>query len=230
LGRRIYGDGAITPAISVLSALEGVEQITPSLTPWVIYGAVAILVALFALQPLRTARIGRAFGPVMLIWFGVMAAMGIYGVLQYPSVLVAINPDYGLKYLASGGLTGFLVLGGVFLCVTGAEGMYWSIPYSDRRLPAVTLSEVNATSKRLHAVGERNVNQRQIFASIDEQRALVQQAVSTTKRARQEQERTARSLRGAPGGCSPRPSEATSLPLEEEAGPILPYPVEEWTT
>ncbi|CAH2406105.1 potassium transporter Kup [Mesorhizobium escarrei] len=120
----IYGDGAITPAISVLSALEGVEQVMPSLTPWVICGAVAILVALFALQPLGTTRIGKSFGSVMLIWFCVMAAMGIYGILQYPGVLVAINPCYGLKYLASGGLAGFLVLGGVFLCVTGAEALY----------------------------------------------------------------------------------------------------------
>ena len=120
----IYGDGAITPAISVLSALEGVEQVTPSLKPWVLYGAVAILVALFTLQPLGTTLIGRSFGPVMLIWFGVMAAMGIRGILQYPGVLVAINPYYGLNYLASGGLTGFLVLGGVFLCVTGAEALY----------------------------------------------------------------------------------------------------------
>lgn len=120
----IYGDGAITPAISVLSALEGVEQVTPSLTPWVLYGAVFILVALFALQPLGTARIGRSFGPVMLVWFAVMAAMGIYGILQHPGVVVAINPYYGLKYLASGGLAGFLVLGGVFLCVTGAEALY----------------------------------------------------------------------------------------------------------
>lgn len=120
----IYGDGAITPAISVLSALEGVEQVTPSLTPWVVYGAVFILVALFALQPLGTARIGRSFGPVMLVWFGVMAAMGIYGILQHPGVVAAINPSYGLKYLASGGIGSFLVLGGVFLCVTGAEALY----------------------------------------------------------------------------------------------------------
>lgn len=120
----IYGDGAITPAISVLSALEGMEQVTPSLTPWVLYGAVFILVALFALQPLGTARIGRAFGPIMLFWFGVMAAMGIYGILHHTAVLVAINPYYGLKYLASGGWAGFLVLGGVFLCVTGAEALY----------------------------------------------------------------------------------------------------------
>ena len=120
----IYGDGAITPAISVLSALEGMEQIAPSLQTWVLPVAVAILVALFALQPQGTARIGRAFGPIMLIWFVVMALLGIYGILRHPTVFVALNPIYGLNYLANGDGTGFLVLGGVFLCVTGAEALY----------------------------------------------------------------------------------------------------------
>jgi len=120
----IYGDGAITPAISVLSALEGVEQSVPSLTPYILPTAVAILVALFALQPQGTSRIGRAFGPIMLAWFVVMAALGIYGIVQHAGIVAAINPLYGLKFLASGGLKGFLVLGGVFLCVTGAEALY----------------------------------------------------------------------------------------------------------
>ena len=120
----IYGDGTITPAISVLSALEGLKQVTPALAPWVLPGAVAILVALFAIQPLGTARIGRMFGPVMLVWFVAMAAMGIYGIAQHPAIAAALNPLYGLKYLASGGMTSFLVLGAVFLCVTGAEALY----------------------------------------------------------------------------------------------------------
>jgi len=120
----IYGDGAITPAISVLSALEGFEQAAPGLTPYVLPAAVIILVALFAIQPQGTARIGRAFGPVMLAWFVVMALLGIYGVAQHPSIVAAVNPLYGLRYLFSGGLTSFLVLGGVFLCVTGAEALY----------------------------------------------------------------------------------------------------------
>jgi KUP system potassium uptake protein len=120
----IYGDGAITPAISVLSALEGFEQAAPGLTPYVLPAAVVILVALFAIQPQGTARIGRAFGPVMLTWFVVMAVLGIYGILQHPTILAAIDPLYGLQYLFSGGLTSFLVLGGVFLCVTGAEALY----------------------------------------------------------------------------------------------------------
>jgi KUP system potassium uptake protein len=120
----IYGDGAITPAISVLSALEGFEQAAPGLTPYVLPTAVVILIALFAIQPLGTARIGRAFGPIMLAWFVVMAILGIYGIAQHPSIVAAINPIYGLRFLFSSGLTSFLVLGGVFLCVTGAEALY----------------------------------------------------------------------------------------------------------
>ena len=120
----IYGDGAITPAISVLSALEGMEQVAPSLQTYVLPAAVVILLALFVVQPQGTARIGRAFGPVMLTWFVVMALLGIYGILRHPAVFAALNPIYGVSYLVDGGATGFLVLGGVFLCVTGAEALY----------------------------------------------------------------------------------------------------------
>ena len=120
----IYGDGAITPAISVLSALEGVEQIAPSLQTYVLPAATVILLALFAVQPFGTAKIGRAFGPIMLMWFAAIAALGVSGILQHPSVFAAVDPRYGLHYLLSGGSEGFLVLGGVFLCVTGAEALY----------------------------------------------------------------------------------------------------------
>jgi len=120
----IYGDGAITPAISVLSALEGLAIATPQVEPYIVPAAVAILVLLFAIQPLGTARIGRAFGPVMTVWFITIAVLGIYGILKHPSVLAAINPLYGLRYLFSGGSGAFLVLGAVFLCVTGAEALY----------------------------------------------------------------------------------------------------------
>ena len=120
----IYGDGTITPAISVLSALEGMEQIAPSLQPYVLPASIAVLFALFVVQPLGTAKIGRAFGPVMFVWFAVIAALGVYGITRHPSVVAAINPLYGIKYLATGGAKGFLVLGGVFLCVTGAEALY----------------------------------------------------------------------------------------------------------
>jgi KUP system potassium uptake protein len=120
----IYGDGAITPAISVLSALEGLNMATPALQPYVVPAAVVILLALFAIQSQGTAAIGRFFGPIMLLWFGVMAVMGISGIVQHPSVFAALNPVYGLHYLFSHGATGFLVLGAVFLCVTGAEALY----------------------------------------------------------------------------------------------------------
>ena len=120
----IYGDGAITPAISVLSALEGLKIVTPAVDSYIVPAAVAILVALFALQPLGTARIGRAFGPVMTVWFLTIAALGVYGILKHPGVLAAINPVYGFRYLVSGGSGAFLVLGAVFLCVTGAEALY----------------------------------------------------------------------------------------------------------
>ena len=120
----IYGDGAITPAISVLSALEGVQIAAPGLQPVVLPAAVVILVALFAIQPLGTAKIGRAFGPIMALWFVTIAALGVWGIAQHPGVLAAVNPLHGLTFLFSGGATSFLVLGGVFLCVTGAEALY----------------------------------------------------------------------------------------------------------
>ena len=120
----IYGDGAITPAISVLSAIEGLKLVEPTLQPFVLPITVGILLALFAVQRVGTAKIGRAFGPIMAIWFVTMAALGIWGIAQHPAVLYALNPYYGLSYLFHSGFTGFMVLGGVFLCVTGAEALY----------------------------------------------------------------------------------------------------------
>ena len=120
----IYGDGAITPAISVLSALEGLNIATPALKPYVVPAAMAILVALFAIQPQGTARIGKAFGPIMCLWFLSIAVLGVAGIARRPGVLAALNPLYGLRYLFSNGYASFLVLGGVFLCVTGAEALY----------------------------------------------------------------------------------------------------------
>jgi KUP system potassium uptake protein len=120
----IYGDGAITPAISVLSALEGLDIALPALHPYVLSAAVAILIALFAIQPMGTSRIGKAFGPIMGLWFLSIAALGLWGVAQHPAVLAALNPILGLHYLFSHGYASFLVLGGVFLCVTGAEALY----------------------------------------------------------------------------------------------------------
>jgi len=120
----IYGDGAITPAISVLSALEGLNIATPAIQPYVLPTAVAVLLALFAIQPQGTARIGRTFGPIMLLWFLSLAMLGIWGIMQDPSVIFAVDPRHALRYLFSGDAGAFLVLGGVFLCVTGAEALY----------------------------------------------------------------------------------------------------------
>ncbi|MCK7450262.1 potassium transporter Kup [Enterobacter chengduensis] len=120
----IYGDGAITPAISVLSALEGLEMVFPESQPYILPLTVAVLLALFLIQPFGTARIGKIFGPVMAVWFLAIAALGVRGIVQHPSVLLALNPAYGIAFLFSNGYTSFLVLGGVFLCVTGAEALY----------------------------------------------------------------------------------------------------------
>ena len=120
----IYGDGAITPAISVLSALEGLSMATPVFQPYIVPTAVAILIGLFAFQRQGTSRIGRTFGPIMAVWFLCIAVLGVWGIAQHPAVLLAIDPRYGLIYLLSNGTRGFLALGGVFLCVTGAEALY----------------------------------------------------------------------------------------------------------
>jgi KUP system potassium uptake protein len=120
----IYGDGAITPAISVLSALEGLTISAQSLAPYVLPTAVVILVILFSIQSRGSGSIGRAFGPVMLLWFLVIAALGIFGIWRHPTVLRAINPLWAMSYLYDGGWHAFAVLGGVFLCVTGAEALY----------------------------------------------------------------------------------------------------------
>src|SRR5258708_11104665 len=120
----IYGDGAITPAISVLSALEGLTIATPVVQPYVVPTAVAILIGLFAFQPQGTSRIGRTFGPIMTVWFLCIAVLGVWGIARHPAVLLAIDPRYGLTYLFSSGAGGFLALGGVFLFVTGAAALF----------------------------------------------------------------------------------------------------------
>src|SRR3984957_11506660 len=120
----IYGEGDIKPTISVLWALEGLDTPAPAVHHYVVPAAVVILLALFAVQPLGTSRIGAAFGPIMLLWFVVIGALGLWGIAQEPSVVKALNPYYGAKLLATNGFSGFLVLGGIFLCVTGAEALY----------------------------------------------------------------------------------------------------------
>ena len=120
----IYGDGVITPAISVLSALEGVNVVTDTFKPFVMPAAVVVLLGLFSTQRFGTERIGRAFGPVMVLWFLVIALLGIVSILKHPGVLVAIDPRYAIRFMMASGRSGFLVLGGVFLCITGGEALY----------------------------------------------------------------------------------------------------------
>ncbi len=120
----LYGDGAITPAISVLSAIEGLKLPVPEIAPYVVPLSVTVLVAIFALQPQGSARIGKLFGPIMTVWFIAIGVLGLGGVMTHPGVLVALDPRYGFGYLFTHGLTGFLVLGAVFLCATGAEALY----------------------------------------------------------------------------------------------------------
>ena len=120
----LYGDSMITPAISVLSAVEGLEVATPFFSPYVIPITVAILVGLFSIQSRGTAGIGRVFGPVTLLWFLVIAALGVAEIVRFPGVLAAVNPLYAVRFFAHNGMAGFLVLGSVFLAVTGGEALY----------------------------------------------------------------------------------------------------------
>jgi KUP system potassium uptake protein len=120
----IYGDGVITPAISVLSALEGVNVVTTDLKPFVMPAAVIILLLLFSAQRFGTEKIGRAFGPVMLLWFLVIALLGTASILKHPQVIAAVDPRYAVRFMMASGRSGFMVLGGVFLCITGGEALY----------------------------------------------------------------------------------------------------------
>ena len=120
----LYGDGMITPAISVLSAVEGLQVYTPQLQPYVVPLTVAILLGLFALQHRGTARVGALFGPVMVLWFAAIAVLGAAQMVRQPGILEAIAPWHGIRFLLENGRHGFLVLGAVFLVLTGAEALY----------------------------------------------------------------------------------------------------------
>ncbi|MGH6805199.1 MAG: potassium transporter Kup [Methyloceanibacter sp.] len=119
-----YGDAMITPALSVLSAVEGLEIVTPALEAYVVPLAVLILFALFAVQSRGTARVATFFGPITLVWFFALATAGAWHVAQNPTVLGAFNPAHGVSFLLSHGVIGLLTLGAVFLVVTGSEALY----------------------------------------------------------------------------------------------------------
>jgi KUP system potassium uptake protein len=128
----LYGDGIITPAISVLSAVEGLKVASNAFEPYTTYIAAAVLFALFAAQRFGTAKLGRAFGPLMTVWFVAIGALGIAGIWQNPHVVVAVNPTYAVMFLAHHGLGSFGILGAVFLCATGSEAMYADLGHMGR--------------------------------------------------------------------------------------------------
>lgn len=119
-----YGDGVITPAISVLSAVEGLEIITPAFKPYILPISLVVLIGLFVIQRRGTASVGALFGPVMLVWFAVLAVLGALAIVENPSVLVAIHPRHAVEFLTRNALLGFFALGAVVLCITGAEALY----------------------------------------------------------------------------------------------------------
>ena len=120
----LYGDGVITPAISVLSAIEGLEVATTAATPFVLPLTCIVLVVLFSLQYKGTTHIGKLFGPIMLLWFVSIGAFGILQIMQEPTVFRAINPYYAIEFFSKNGTHGIIVLGSVVLCITGCEALY----------------------------------------------------------------------------------------------------------
>lgn len=129
----LFGDGVITPAISVLSAVEGLRIATPFFEPLVLIITIVILAGIFLAQHHGTARIGKIFGPVIFIWYTVIGSLGIYGVINNPTVLQAISPLFAIRYFTLNGFHGFLVLGAVFLVVTGGEALYADMGHLGRR-------------------------------------------------------------------------------------------------
>ena len=129
----LYGDGVITPPVSVLGAVEGLNVIAPALERWVWILAIVILVILFAGQRFGTDRVGRLFGPVMLVWFATIAALGVAGFRHHPGVLRALWPGYGLSFFLAHGWHGFVILGSVVLAVTGAEALYADMGHFGRQ-------------------------------------------------------------------------------------------------
>lgn len=129
----LFGDGVITPAISVLSAVEGLEIIAPSFARIVIPVTLVILFLLFLIQKRGTASVGTLFGPVMMLWFGVIGTLGLIQVVQSPHILIALNPWFGLAFLLRHGWHGFVLLGAVVLAVTGAEALYADLGHFGKR-------------------------------------------------------------------------------------------------
>jgi len=129
----LYGDGMITPAISVLSAVEGLEVATPVLTPYVVPITVVILIGLFSIQRFGTHRVGVFFGPVVIVWFAVISGLGLMWIARSPQVFGAFDPRHAVAFFSNNGFMGFAVLGSVFLAVTGGEALYADMGHFGRR-------------------------------------------------------------------------------------------------
>ena len=120
----LYGDGIITPAISVLSAMEGLSVATDAATPFILPGTCLVLVTLFMMQKHGTEKIGKVFGPVMVVWFSTLAVLGLLAIIRHPGILAAVNPYYAVRFFAENHFHGMVVLGSVVLCITGGEALY----------------------------------------------------------------------------------------------------------
>ncbi|MBN8828028.1 MAG: KUP/HAK/KT family potassium transporter [Sphingobacteriia bacterium] len=127
-----FGEGIITPAISVLSALEGIEVISPSLEPYIMPFSLVILTLLFFFQKHGTGKIGLFFGPIMVLWFITLSILGIYNIFQMPEILKAFNPYYIVNFMINNGFTGLLTIGGIILVITGVEALYADLGHFDR--------------------------------------------------------------------------------------------------
>ncbi|MDE1894449.1 MAG: potassium transporter Kup [Pseudomonadota bacterium] len=129
----MYGDGVITPSLSVLSAVEGLEVAAPALKEWVVPITMLVILGLFWLQRHGTAKIGAVFGPICVLWFLSIAALGLYAIVQHPQVLVAVNPVYAVRFFAHNHAVGFFALGAVVLTVTGTEALYADMGHFGKR-------------------------------------------------------------------------------------------------
>ena len=128
-----YGDAVLTPAISVLSAVEGLEVATAAFKPYVLPISIAVLIALFVLQRYGTTAIGTLFGSIMIFWFAALAAVGVYGIVQAPAIMHALNPLHALGFVTRHGFKSFVVLGAILLAFTGAEALYADMGHLGKR-------------------------------------------------------------------------------------------------
>jgi KUP system potassium uptake protein len=129
----LYGDGIITPAISVLSAVEGLEEVSPAFSSWVIPIAIVILLGLFMVQKRGTGTVGKVFGPIMLVWFATLALLGLSKIIEEPGIIASVNPIYAFRYFTHESQSAFLSLGSIFLVVTGGEALYADMGHFGRR-------------------------------------------------------------------------------------------------